>query len=200
MSCGVIGLMCPDQGDVVIRGRSLSAMTREDLLLVLLSGGGSSLLALPFDGISMTDFKTLDTFEKGGLAPLDSILFVNKTPTADAAAVRADVEEIVSSGRDDARFTAKLERTWLLRGVGDGSDYWTDVLPGLRAEWTDAEMRTARFDLARLLVSRAKAVGQEGRQRHHVHLSPDVETAQRRRTSRAVFATTSSPQSSSTAE
>jgi putative ABC transport system permease protein len=38
---------------------------------------------------------TLDTFEKGGLAPLDSILFVNKTPTADAAAVRADVEEIV---------------------------------------------------------------------------------------------------------
>jgi putative ABC transport system permease protein len=38
---------------------------------------------------------TLDTFEKGGLAPLDSILFVNKTPTADAAAVRADVEQIV---------------------------------------------------------------------------------------------------------
>jgi phospholipid/cholesterol/gamma-HCH transport system ATP-binding protein len=30
----VIGLMRPDQGDVVIRGRSLSTMTREDLLLL----------------------------------------------------------------------------------------------------------------------------------------------------------------------
>jgi hypothetical protein len=30
----------------------------------------------------------------------------------------ADVEEIVSSGKDDPRFTAKLDRTWLLRGDG----------------------------------------------------------------------------------
>lgn len=35
--------------------RRVRSLTREDLLLVLLSGGGSSLLALPFDGISMTD-------------------------------------------------------------------------------------------------------------------------------------------------
>ncbi|HSJ19782.1 MAG TPA: FtsX-like permease family protein [Nocardioidaceae bacterium] len=39
---------------------------------------------------------TLDTFEEGGLAPVDSILFVNKTPTADAAAVRTEVEAIVA--------------------------------------------------------------------------------------------------------
>ncbi len=39
---------------------------------------------------------TLDTLEKGGLAPLDSILFVNKTDDADAEAVRADVNEILA--------------------------------------------------------------------------------------------------------
>jgi putative ABC transport system permease protein len=39
---------------------------------------------------------TLETFEEGGLAPVDSILFVNKTPTADAAAVRTEVEAIVA--------------------------------------------------------------------------------------------------------
>jgi putative ABC transport system permease protein len=39
---------------------------------------------------------TLDSFEKGGLAPLDSYVFVNKTPTADAEAVRADVDKILA--------------------------------------------------------------------------------------------------------
>ncbi|GAB2753067.1 ABC transporter permease [Nocardioides pakistanensis] len=39
---------------------------------------------------------TLDTLEKGGLQPLDTILFVNKTADADADAVRADVEEILA--------------------------------------------------------------------------------------------------------
>ena len=39
---------------------------------------------------------TLDTLEEGGLAPLDSILFVNKTDDADAEAVRADVNEILA--------------------------------------------------------------------------------------------------------
>jgi putative ABC transport system permease protein len=39
---------------------------------------------------------TLDTFEEGGLAPLDAILFVNKTPAADAEAVRTEVETIVA--------------------------------------------------------------------------------------------------------
>ena len=35
--------------------RRVRSLTRDDLLLVLLSGGGSSLLALPVDGISMAD-------------------------------------------------------------------------------------------------------------------------------------------------
>ncbi len=39
---------------------------------------------------------TLDSFEKGGLAPLDSYVFVNKTPTANAEAVRADVDKILA--------------------------------------------------------------------------------------------------------
>ena len=39
---------------------------------------------------------TPDTFVKGGLKPLDSLLFVTKDDTADAAAVR-------SSGRQDHR-------------------------------------------------------------------------------------------------
>jgi putative ABC transport system permease protein len=39
---------------------------------------------------------SLDTFKKGGLAPLDSILFVNKADAADSAAVRAEVNEILA--------------------------------------------------------------------------------------------------------
>jgi putative ABC transport system permease protein len=39
---------------------------------------------------------TMDTLEKGGLAPLDSMLFVNKTDDADAEAVREDVNEILA--------------------------------------------------------------------------------------------------------
>ncbi|HSE10297.1 MAG TPA: FtsX-like permease family protein [Nocardioidaceae bacterium] len=47
-------------------------------------------------GVIPAQFLTsLDTFEEGGLAPLDSIVFVNMSPTADVDAVRADVEEIV---------------------------------------------------------------------------------------------------------
>ncbi|HEX6486244.1 MAG TPA: FtsX-like permease family protein, partial [Nocardioidaceae bacterium] len=47
-------------------------------------------------GIPTGYLTTLDTFEKGGLAPLDALLFVNKTPSADSGAVRADVEEILA--------------------------------------------------------------------------------------------------------
>jgi putative ABC transport system permease protein len=39
---------------------------------------------------------TLDTFEKGGLAPLDSLLFINRAPSADPEAVRADVEDVLA--------------------------------------------------------------------------------------------------------
>ncbi len=38
---------------------------------------------------------TLDTLKKGGLAPLDSLLFVTKSPDADGAAVRREVKHIV---------------------------------------------------------------------------------------------------------
>ncbi len=38
---------------------------------------------------------TPDTLEKGGLKPLDALLFVNKAKSADSAAVRADVEKIL---------------------------------------------------------------------------------------------------------
>jgi putative ABC transport system permease protein len=38
---------------------------------------------------------TPDALVKGGLAPLDSLLYVTKTPSADTAAVRADVDRII---------------------------------------------------------------------------------------------------------
>jgi putative ABC transport system permease protein len=47
-------------------------------------------------GIPTGYLTTLDTFEKGGLAPLDALLFVNKTPSADSGAVRLGVEEILA--------------------------------------------------------------------------------------------------------
>ncbi len=39
---------------------------------------------------------TFDAFEKGGLAPVDSMLFVTKKPSADTDAVRADVEKVLA--------------------------------------------------------------------------------------------------------
>jgi putative ABC transport system permease protein len=38
---------------------------------------------------------TLRTLEKGGIAPLDTLLFVNKSPGADDGAVRRDVKRVV---------------------------------------------------------------------------------------------------------
>jgi len=48
----------------------------------------------PSGAIPASYLVTLDTFEKGGLEPLDSILFITQEPGADPEQVRADVEAI----------------------------------------------------------------------------------------------------------
>jgi putative ABC transport system permease protein len=55
---------------------------------------------------------TPDTLEKGGLKPLDALLFVNKTSTADSDAVRADIEKILKplptvTLKDPSQFAAE---------------------------------------------------------------------------------------------
>lgn len=56
----------------------VSALTPQDQLIVLISGGGSSLLALPVDGVSMADLKSLtQSLLKSG-APITDMNIVRK--------------------------------------------------------------------------------------------------------------------------
>jgi len=82
--------------------RRARALTPDDLLLVLISGGGSALLSLPAEGISMTDLKaTTRELLKCG-APIQDMNTVRKHLSAIqggklAAACRAPVVALVIS-------------------------------------------------------------------------------------------------------
>ena len=82
--------------------RRVKALTRDDLLLVLLSGGGSSLLALPAEGLTMADLTatTRELLRSG--APIQDMNTVRKHLSAIqggrlAAASRAPVVALVVS-------------------------------------------------------------------------------------------------------
>lgn len=82
--------------------RRVKALTRDDLLLVLLSGGGSSLLALPAEGIAMDALgaTTRELLRSG--APIQDINTVRKHLSAIqggqlAAACRAPVHALIIS-------------------------------------------------------------------------------------------------------
>ncbi len=82
--------------------RRVKALTRDDLLLVLLSGGGSSLLALPAEGIAMDALRatTRELLRSG--APIQDINTVRKHLSAIqggrlAAACRAPVRALIIS-------------------------------------------------------------------------------------------------------
>ncbi|MEO7742914.1 MAG: glycerate kinase [Usitatibacter sp.] len=79
-----------------------SSLGEEDLLLVLVSGGGSSLLSLPLDGISMADLKALTRDLLASGAPIQDMNSVRKHLSAIqggrlAAATRARVLALVIS-------------------------------------------------------------------------------------------------------
>jgi glycerate 2-kinase len=82
--------------------RRVKALTRDDLLLVLLSGGGSSLLSLPAVGLSMADLKaTTHELLRSG-APIQDMNTVRKHLSAIqggrlAAASRAPVLALIVS-------------------------------------------------------------------------------------------------------
>lgn len=82
--------------------RRVKTLTRDDLLLVLLSGGGSSLLSLPVDGLSMADLKaTTHELLRSG-APIQAMNTVRKHLSAVqggrlAAASRAPVVALIVS-------------------------------------------------------------------------------------------------------
>jgi glycerate 2-kinase len=82
--------------------RRAEALTRDDLLLVLLSGGGSSLLSFPAEGISMDDLRatTRELLRSG--APIQDMNTVRKHLSAIhggrlAAATRARVVALIVS-------------------------------------------------------------------------------------------------------
>ena len=82
--------------------RRTKALTREDLLLVLLSGGGSSLLSLPAEGLDMADLRatTRELLRSG--APIQDMNTVRKHLSAIqggrlAAASRAPVVALIVS-------------------------------------------------------------------------------------------------------
>jgi hydroxypyruvate reductase len=58
--------------------KRVKALTPQDLLLVLVSGGGSSLLSLPADGISMTDLKQVTKQLLMSGAPIQAMNTVRK--------------------------------------------------------------------------------------------------------------------------
>lgn len=78
------------------------ALTANDLLLALISGGGSSLLTLPVDGISMTDLQALTRELLKSGAPIQEMNIVRKHLSAIqggqlAAACRAPVTALIIS-------------------------------------------------------------------------------------------------------
>ena len=82
--------------------RRVQALTADDLLLVLVSGGGSSLLTLPADGISMDDIKALTRQLLASGAPIQEMNIVRKHLSAMqggrlAAGCRAPVLALVIS-------------------------------------------------------------------------------------------------------
>jgi glycerate 2-kinase len=79
-----------------------ASLGRDDLLLVLVSGGGSSLLALPVPGIAMADLKSLTRALLASGAPIQDMNVVRKHLSAIqggrlAAATRASVVALVIS-------------------------------------------------------------------------------------------------------
>jgi glycerate 2-kinase len=82
--------------------RRVKALTANDLLLVLVSGGGSSLLTLPAEGIAMDDIKNITKQLLASGAPIQQMNVVRKHLSAIqggrlAAACRAPVTALVIS-------------------------------------------------------------------------------------------------------
>lgn len=82
--------------------KRVKSLTSQDLLLVLVSGGGSSLLSLPANGVSMTDLKQVTRQLLLSGAPIQSMNTVRKHLSAIqggrlAAASRAPVVALVVS-------------------------------------------------------------------------------------------------------
>jgi glycerate 2-kinase len=82
--------------------RRVKGLTANDLLLVLVSGGGSSLLTLPADGIAIDDIKNLTRQLLASGAPIQAMNVVRKHLSAIqggrlAAACRAPVTALVIS-------------------------------------------------------------------------------------------------------
>src|SRR5688572_15754470 len=82
--------------------RRVRALTRDDLLLVLLSGGGSSLLSLPAEGLTMSDLTATTRALLRSGAPIQAMNTVRKHLSAIqggrvAAASRAPVVALIVS-------------------------------------------------------------------------------------------------------
>ncbi len=93
-----------EQGEAAAREilARASALGADDLLLVLVSGGGSSLLSLPVDGISMADLKAVTRALLASGAPIQDMNTVRKHLSAIqggrlALATRAQVLALVIS-------------------------------------------------------------------------------------------------------
>jgi glycerate 2-kinase len=81
---------------------SVSSLTEDDLLLTLISGGGSSLLSLPAEGVSMAQWKALTSDLLRSGAPIQEMNTVRKHLSAIAggrlaAASRAPVVALIIS-------------------------------------------------------------------------------------------------------
>ncbi|MFI5119828.1 MAG: glycerate kinase [Thermoanaerobaculia bacterium] len=140
----------PDEGSLLAGETALSlarSLGKDDLLVVLLSGGGSSLLCAPAPGISLEDkVKT------------SALLLAAGAPIADVNAVRAALSR-VKGGRLAAAAGAADVLTLVLSDLGDAG--WHLVASGPTLGWPtrpfEARAILERFRIAPLVPPSVRA-------------------------------------------
>jgi glycerate 2-kinase len=201
----------PDEGSVAAARRAIeiaSAQRPTDVLLVLLSGGGSSLMALPAPGVplaakqraaqilmaSSADIYELNTVRKhlsaikgGQLAAVSG----GTIRTLAVSDVVGDDLSVIASGPtvpDDSSFAAAVE---VLSRHGGLAEYPTEVVAYLRRGLAGEVAETPKTGDSRLRRSRAEVIGPqrgalEGARRaaealgYHVHVVAEPVTGEAR--------------------
>ncbi len=151
----------PDEGSLAA-GRAVAellATTRPvDLVLVLISGGGSAMLELPHPGISLDDLRKLNTLLLRSGAPIEDINLIRKSISQLKAgglarmAAPAGVVALILSDVVDDPLTAIASGPTVLRRVRreqarlliERLNLWAKIPAGVRAALGEEDVRPTR--------------------------------------------------------
>jgi hydroxypyruvate reductase len=144
----------PDEGSLAAGqavGRLLSTTSKDDVVLVLISGGGSAMLELPLPGISLDDLRTVNTLLIRSGAPIKEINIVRQSlsqikggglarlaaPASSVALILSDVVgdrlSTIASGPTVTRRATPKEALVILERYSLTTDIPTSILAVLRA-------------------------------------------------------------------